>query len=85
MDRNELEKNLAEAWNRVKETSTKGGIREPEIVYCVSLLGLAVIELDKTSSALAKANVKLARTYTWLTGVLLLVGVVQIVLMIRGH
>lgn len=48
------------------------------VVKGLSLLGLSVLRLDETSTRLAKVNI-------WLTVVILLVGLVQILLMVRGH
>ncbi len=44
----------------------------------IGFLGKAVVRLDRTSSRLAIVNIVL-------TTVILIVGVIQIVLMIRGH
>ena len=43
----------------------------------IGLLGKAVIRLDRTSTLLAKVNIGL-------TVVILLVGIVQVILMLRG-
>ena len=43
----------------------------------IGLLGKALIRLDKTSTVLAKVNISL-------TVVILVVGIVQVVLMLRG-
>lgn len=47
-------------------------------VRATSNLGLAVIRLDRTSARLAKANIVIAI-------VLAVIGVVQVVLMVKGH
>jgi hypothetical protein len=47
-------------------------------VSAIGYLGKAVLKLDKTSSLLAVVIIVL-------TAVILIVGVVQIVLMLRGH
>jgi hypothetical protein len=44
----------------------------------IGYLGKAVLRLDKTSSRLATVNIVL-------TAVILIVGLIQIVLMLRGH
>ena len=44
----------------------------------VARLGLSVIRLDKTSARLAKANIVLGIA-------LALIGVIQVVLVVRGH
>jgi hypothetical protein len=58
----------------------------------LAILVEAVLKLDKTSTELATANiklttanVKLTRVYTWLTAALLFIGIVQIVVMVRGR
>jgi hypothetical protein len=48
------------------------------VVKGLSLLGIPIVRLDRTSSRLAKV-------YIWLTVVLGIIGIVQIVLMLRGH
>jgi len=82
MDHAEMEKRFS---GYIADPSFGSNIVDLELRKVVAILGLAVIELDKTSSALAKTNVKLATTYTWLTAVLVLVGIIQIALMFRGH
>jgi hypothetical protein len=51
----------------------------------IALLGQAIVRLDKTSTTLATANLKLATMYTWLTAAILLVSIIQICLMLRGR
>jgi hypothetical protein len=53
-------------------------LQDQRTVPSIFLLTKAVIRLDKTSSRLAKI-------YIWLTVILGIIGVVQIVLMLRGH
>jgi hypothetical protein len=48
------------------------------VVRGLSLLGLSIVRLDRTSS-------RLATIYIWLTVALGIIGVVQVVLMFRGH
>jgi hypothetical protein len=48
------------------------------VVKGLSLLGISIVRLDRTSSRLAKV-------YIWLTVVLGIIGIVQIVLMLRGR
>jgi hypothetical protein len=73
----ELENELAQLAARVPETAQTPW-QNYTVVKGLSLLGLSVVRLDKTSTRLAKVNI-------WLTVVILLVGIVQIVLMVRGH
>ena len=55
------------------------GTYELQMLVKVSAnLGLAVIRLDKTSARLAKANIVLGID-------LALIGVIQVVLVVRGH
>jgi hypothetical protein len=65
--------------------STPASFSDRPVELTLARLGLAVIRLDETSSKLASTNIKLTRTYTWLTAVLLVVGIIQIFLMVRGH
>jgi hypothetical protein len=62
--------------------STTADTRVPR---ALGVLGLAVLRLDESSTKLASANIKLTRTYTWLTVAILLVSIIQIGLMVRGH
>ena len=55
------------------------------VAPALGLLVEAVLKLDKTSTELATANIRLTRTYTWLTVAILAVSIIQIVLMLRGH
>jgi hypothetical protein len=56
-----------------------GGLNnDPQIVPAIGLLVKALIHLDKTSSRLAKI-------YIWLTVILGIIGIVQIVLRFRAH
>lgn len=48
------------------------------VIRAISLLTASIIRLDKTSSRMAVVNIGL-------TIVILLVGIVQIILMLRGH
>jgi hypothetical protein len=48
------------------------------VVKALSLLGISIVQLDRTSS-------RLAMVYIFLTVVLGIIGIVQIVLMLRGH
>jgi hypothetical protein len=48
------------------------------VVKGLSLLGRSIVRLDRTNTRLAKVNIGL-------TVVILLVGIVQIVLMMRAH
>jgi len=74
-----LEKELHHVWRSVTEGQvTVIGASDTALVKGMALLGLAVIRLDKTSSRLAKINIVLAVA-------LLLGGVAQIILMVRGH
>jgi hypothetical protein len=65
---------------------------DERIAPALGILVEAVLKLDETSTELATANmkltaanVKLTKTYTWLTVAILVVGLIQIVLMLRGH
>jgi hypothetical protein len=75
--------------NLFKETlekpSTPSSHSDRPVELTLARLGLAVIRLDRTSSQLATVNIRLTRAYTWLTAVLLIVGIIQIVLMMRSH
>ena len=75
----DVETELHHIWNSVKEQKvTITGASDTALVKGTALLGLTVIRLDKTSGRLSKVNI-------WLTVVILIVGIVQIVLMVRGH
>lgn len=78
----DLEKLFTETLDK---QSTPASFSDRPVEITLARLGLAVIRLDETSSKLAKANIRLTRTYTWLTVVILVVGVIQIFLMLRGH
>jgi hypothetical protein len=91
MDRNELEKGLL---GELSRTTTEGRVvgSGSEAVRGIALMGLAVIQLDRTSTELATANVKLAATNVRLTiintvlaVVFLAVAITQTVFMVRGH
>jgi hypothetical protein len=58
---------------------------DTRVPRALGVLGLAVLKLNRSSTELATANIRLTRTYTALTVVILLVGIVQIVLMLRSH
>lgn len=58
---------------------------DTRVPRALGILWLAVLKLDKSSTELATANIKLTKTYTGLTVAILLVSIVQIVLMLRGH
>jgi hypothetical protein len=64
-------------------TPTSFGDRAVELT--LARLGLAVIRLDRSSSELARVNIRLAKTYTWLMAALFVIGIIQIALMMRGH
>jgi hypothetical protein len=58
---------------------------DTRVPRALGILGLAVLRLDESSTKLASANIKLTKTYTGLTVAILLVSIIQIVLMLRGH
>lgn len=82
MEQSDLEKVFKET---LEKPSTPSSFSDRPVELTLARLGLAVIRLDETSSKLARTNIRLTRTYTWLTVVILIVGVVQIFLMVRGH
>lgn len=57
---------------------TTSGYVDRSGAIATSLLAKAILKLNRTSGRLAMVN-------TWLTVALLLIGVLQIVLMLRGH
>lgn len=58
---------------------------DTRVPRAIGILGLAVLKLDESSTRLANANMKLTRTYTWLTVAILFVSLIQIGIMLRGH
>jgi len=82
MEQQDLEKHFMETLDK---PSTPASFSDRPVEITLARLGLAVTRLDRTSSELAKVNIRLTRTYTWLTVVILIVGVVQIFLMLRGR
>jgi hypothetical protein len=69
-----------------------GGGTDSREMLGVTLLGQAIVKLDKTSTELAKANIELTRVnvrltkmYTLLTVAILAVSTIQAVLMMSGH
>lgn len=69
----------------VRNSVQFGGGTDSRAMLGIALLGQAIVRLDKTSTQLATANVKLTKMYTWLTGAILLVSIIQIGLMLRGR
>jgi hypothetical protein len=69
----------------LEKPSTPSSFGDRAVELTLARLGLAVIRLDETGSKLARTNIRLTRVYTWLTVVILIVGIIQIFLMVRGH
>ena len=75
---------------RLREVFTPKGSQsnfgpDGRVAPALGILVEAVLKLDRTSAALATTNIKMTRTYTWLTVAILLVSIVQVGLMLRGH
>lgn len=69
----------------LEKPSTPSSFGDRAVELTLARLGLSVIRLDRSSSELARVNVRLTKTYTWLTAALFVMGIIQIVLMVRGH
>jgi hypothetical protein len=76
-DAENLEAELAKLKATIPE-SAQTFWQNATVVKGLSLLGLSIVRLDRTNTRLAKVNIGL-------TIVILLVGIVQIVLMVRGR
>jgi hypothetical protein len=73
------EENLEQEFDRLTATGgAQNNWGDAGTVKAVGYLGKAVLRLDKTSSRLAIVNIVL-------TAVILVVGLTQIALMLRGH
>lgn len=72
--------NLEREFDRITAATAgaQANLNEALTTNVVGHLGKAVLRLDRTSSRLAIVNIIL-------TAVILVVGLIQIVLMIRGH
>lgn len=62
----------------LKDSTGGSNVVDLELRKIVALLGISIVRRDATSSRLSKVNIAL-------TVVILLVGIVQICLMVKGH
>ena len=82
MDSEEMEKKF----NEYLANPTSGSnIIDLELRKIASMLGLGVLRLDASSTRLARVNIRLTVANVFFSFALLAVGVIQIVLMFRGH
>jgi hypothetical protein len=85
-DRPEQNDELERLFDGMLADKTEGSnVHDFPLRRAVAALGKAVLRLDRSSSELSYANIRLTRTYTWLTVIILLVGIAQIILMVRGR
>ena len=78
MNQSEMQKEFEEFTKKTTPQFTAVGVGFEAITRAIGVLGLSILSLDRTSS-------RLARIYIWLTAVLAVIGIVQIILMLRGH
>jgi len=75
MEREELEAAFVQT---LRAPSGVASYPDRNVEVAIARLGLAVVRLDKTSGFLAKVNIVLG-------GLVFMVGVFQVILMLRGH
>jgi hypothetical protein len=78
VDAKRLESDLAQLEREITGKVTTTGTTDTRAMKIMIVLGRAIIRLDTTSARLARVNIIL-------TGVILLVGIIQLVVMARGH
>ena len=76
------DKNLAEEFvtleKQVRTTVQIGGGTDSRLMLGVALLGQSIVRLDKTSSRLAWINIGVGC-------IVMLIGVLQVIVMLKGH
>jgi hypothetical protein len=82
-EREALLKELGEAVDPGQIRTNFG--HDPRVPRALNVLVKSILLLDETSGKLARTNIRLTTMYTVMTAVLLVIGIIQIVLMVRGH
>lgn len=69
----------------LNDPTSGSNIVDLELRKIVSLLGMSVLKLDDSSTKLARVNIRLTKANVFFSIVLIFIGLIQIILMLRGH